>query len=300
MEKIIVIGGMPRSGTNLARRIIGSHSTIAIPPAEFNFLHRIARGIPLGRVLANRRLKTWEIPLADLQQYSPRDAYLEALRRYAHQVGKIHIGEKTPLNELQTHLLDQWFPGEELKFVQMVRNPIDVAASRKQQRVNKGTSEAFALSVRNLAYFWQRSVALGLARQFTHPSRHLVVRYEDLTQAPKDTAKRICQFLGVDFEAERMLSLDDYSSNRDNSSFSADQIERKTAQRVYTPGSRREHLKPSELALVGELCGETAWALGYVDPLFHVRTDGPQEAALGPTMLRRLKSIAQRVGVWSW
>ena len=296
MEKIIVIGGMPRSGTNLGRRIIGSHSTIAIPPSEFNFLHKCARGAPLRRILSHHRLKSWKVSLDDLVDLAPREAYLKALRRYSHEAGKYHIGEKTPLNELQTDLLDQWFPGNELKFVQLIRNPIDVAASRKQQKVNKGASESLALSMRGIAHFWQRSVLIGLARQFKSPNRHLVVRYEDLTAAPVTTTQRICDFLEVDFEQERMLALEDYRPDSDNSSFRGDDSATKTTDRVYKPESRRNHLKSSELALIGEHCGELAWALGYEDPLFAIRKEDPRNTSYQPTtVLRQLKMIATRV-----
>lgn len=298
MEKLIVIGGMPRSGTNLVRRIIGSHSTIAIPPAEFNFLQKVSRGVPLRRILASRRLQSWQIPLDDLADESPREAYIEALRRYARLHGKCDFGEKTPLNELQSHLLDTWFPGDALKFVQMVRNPIDVAASRKQQRLNKGSSETFALSIRHLARFWQRSVALGLARQYSNPERHLVIRYEDLTKAPEATVQRLCTFLNVEFEAQRMMSLDDYRGNRDNSSFSEQELHAPTTHRVYRPASRRNHLRSSELALIGELCGETAWGLGYVDPLFHIKAEQHRKVPLGRvSVLRHLRSVAHLVGI---
>lgn len=43
-RRFVLIAGMPRSGTNLVRRIVGSHSEIAIPSAEFVFLEKYSWG----------------------------------------------------------------------------------------------------------------------------------------------------------------------------------------------------------------------------------------------------------------
>jgi hypothetical protein len=296
VEKLIIIGGMARSGTNLVRRIIGSHSTIAIPPAEFDFLGRVARGVPLETIFSNPRLQSWGIVLDDLVAMPPPQAYLEALRRYARFNEKLHFGEKTPLNELHTNLVDQWFSNIEVKLVQMVRNPLDAAASRKKQRMNRGSSEVLSVNLDDLASYWQRSVTIGLARQFRNPERHKVVRYEDLTQKPAETTQSICDFLGVEFEEQRMLSLEDYAKNKDNSSFSPEGVEGESSGRVYRPTSRREHLRPYELRRLGELCGELAWALGYEDELFYLRKPDCAPAMLHPRAIaRRLGALARRV-----
>ena len=53
MRKFILIGGISRSGTNLVRRVIGSHSKIAIPPGEFNFFSKYNNGKTVKEILAN-------------------------------------------------------------------------------------------------------------------------------------------------------------------------------------------------------------------------------------------------------
>ena len=295
VRKIIVIGGMPRSGTNLVRRIIGSHSSIAIPHAEFTFLARVAHGAPLEAIFANPRLATWKIAFNELSALPPREAYLEALTRYAQSKGKVHVGEKTPLNELHVDLLDAWFPGDELRFVQMVRNPIDVAASRKEQLAKQSPAPAGRLNMSDLASDWKRSVILGLARQYHTPRRHMLVRYEELTQRPEETTDSICHFLDVPFEPDRMLSLTDYKRNSDNSSFTADRIDEKTTDRVYRPPSRREHLEPEEAEVVGEICGELAWALGYRDELYSLaKKSGSAPSSNRRSIVRRLRALARR------
>jgi hypothetical protein len=263
---MIVIGGMPRSGTNLVRRIVGSHSAIAIPPAEFNFLVRVSGGVPLKSIFSNKRLSTWGVRFDDLVDLSPRDAYVQALARYAEGQGKPFTGEKTPLNEFHVDMLDSWFPGRALKFVQMVRNPIDVAASRKKQLVKQGGPALTGGRFHELASHWRRSVTIGLARQFTMPDRHMLMRYEDLTARPAETTSGLCQFLEVVFEPERMLSLSDFEPNSDNSSFSSEIRGQKMAGRVYQPGSRADHLSEEDKAKLGGVCGELAWAMGYCDP----------------------------------
>ena len=79
MSKFVLIGGVPRSGTNLARRIIGSHSKIAIPPGEFQFFRQYVKGKSVAQILANKRLKLWNIDLSDLRSGLQRS--LPPLRR---------------------------------------------------------------------------------------------------------------------------------------------------------------------------------------------------------------------------
>jgi hypothetical protein len=48
---------MPRIGNNLARRIIGSHSKIAISTGEFKFFTQFSKSKRIRGILANSRLK---------------------------------------------------------------------------------------------------------------------------------------------------------------------------------------------------------------------------------------------------
>lgn len=286
MRKFIIIGGMPRSGTNLTRRVIGSHSNIAIPPAEFMFLHRLAKGRSLDEVLSNHRLKQWNIDFSDLYAREPKDVYVQALLRYAESVGKEHTGEKTPLNEFYYDTLQEWLQDFELKFIHMVRNPFDVMASQKHMPERKNQTLDFAMHCRN----WLRSVSMGLAREHSDPQGYTLLKYEDLTDDAASVTQKLCEFLGVDFEADRMLNLSDFSGYKDNTSFANPSNHNgKQDAPIRQSRSRKGHLTNEEQRLVASMCGELAHALGYIDEDF--RLSRPETESFG--FVGRLKRIAR-------
>jgi hypothetical protein len=197
----------------------------------------------------------------------PKEAYLRALHTYAATIGKPIAGEKTPLNEFYLDLLDEWLAEYDLKFVHMVRHPLDVASSYKKLPYYRGKVGESVSLVSTVAHNWSRSVAIGLARARARPHNHLVVQFESLTGDPAASANRIAQFIGVAFEEERMLGFADYKNTRDNTSDPENRGEG-TTHRVYKPADRTHDLSAAEVAAVADACGELAWALGYRNPEF--------------------------------
>lgn len=288
MKKIVLIGGMPRSGTNLTRRLIGSHAKIAVPPVELNFFHKYVRGKNVETILSGQRLAQLGIDLSELYALEPKEAFITTLMRYRDSVGKEIAGEKSPLNEFYYDLIQDWLQGFEVKFIHLIRNPVDMMASFKHapfrgEKRHKSISGIAALS-RN----WYRSVALGLARARSEPEGYFVLKYEDLLNDPAGLTETLCAFLGVDFEPERMLNLADYHEHRDNTSFPDDPQTQPAAHAVRSLKSRRAHLDRSELHTVISICGELAQALGYTDEDF--RSSPPERP---PSGLRgRLRRVA--------
>lgn len=278
MSKFVLIGGVPRSGTNLTRRIIGSHSKIAIPPAEFQFFSQYANGKSVTEILANKRLERWDVDLSDLCSQEHREAFVGALVRYTEKAGKEIPGEKTPLNEFYYDIIQEWLSDFELKFVHAVRNPFDVMASFKHSHIRHDNHRKGYPGISAHSRNWVRSVSMGLARAHYNPEGYYLLKYEDLATDPTGTTQDLCAFLGVDFEHERMLNLSDFQGRRDNTSFPQD---RGKAHKGYTairkPESRKHYLTDAEVHIVSSICGELAHALGYDDddfgPSFPEHTD---------------------------
>jgi hypothetical protein len=284
MGIFIVIGGMARSGTNLTRRIIGSHSQVAIPPAEFQFFKRYHQGKSVQQILSNKRLAQWELELSDLYALEPRQVYIKTLQRYADQLGKKIPGEKSPYNEFYLDTIESWLEGFELKFILMVRNPFDVLASYKHKPFGVGIDPNDDAWIPAFVENWRRSVSIGLAKTHTHPKQYFVLNYEDLTRDTVTKTEELCHFLGIDFEKERMLSLSDFTHNKDNTSFSSD--DQSQAQgKIYQPPSRKKYLTKKEIEAVRSTCGELAWALGYLDEDF---TPSPPQQRRQPKLERGL------------
>lgn len=291
MNQFVVIGGVPRSGTNLARRIIGSHSRIAIPPAEFQFFAKHKRGKSIEEICANKRLIEWGVNLSDLYALHPRDAYIMALQRYTKRIGKEIPGEKTPSNEFYFETIETWLKDFDLRFVHMIRNPFDTIASFKYAPFRgDGGGKAF-FGVAAYARNWCRSVSFGLARAYFSSDKYLILKYEDLTTDPVSKTKELSEFIGVEFEEERMLTLSDFAGHHDNTSFPYDRGEKsKEYQAVRQPRNRKHYLTASEVKSVSIICGELAWALGYDDEDF-----GPSlPEGTGAGFKRRLKQTIMR------
>lgn len=288
MEKMIVIGGMARSGTNLTRRIIGSHSQIAIPPAEFQFLKKYHQHKSIEQILSNRRLADWKVDFSDLYPLEPREIYIKALQRYALQAGKSIAGEKSPFNEFYLDTIESWLADFDFKFVLMVRNPLDVLASYKHKPFGDDLDTDDDSWVPAFVKNWHRSVCLGLAKSYIHPEHYFVLRYEDLTRDTTKKTEELCAFLGVEFEQKRMLNLSAFASNKNNTSFARNYAVSSDT-KIYAPPSRKNYLSKNEIAQVGRTCGELAWALGYEDEDF--RPAPPQHK--GAT------GFKQKFGRWS-
>ena len=138
VRRFVLIGGVGRSGTSLLRRIVGSHSRIAIPPSESKFFSQYRLGRTVGEILTNERLKQWDLDLRPLYGLSHPDAFRSALAMYAESRGKEIPGEKSPLNEFHYDLVQHWLQDYyDIRFLQLVRNPLDVIASHKHAAVSR-------------------------------------------------------------------------------------------------------------------------------------------------------------------
>jgi hypothetical protein len=300
MKKFVIIGGASRSGTNLVRRIIGSHPDIAIPNGEFKFLRGLHRGFSVRRILTAKRLVRWGVDVSDLLDAEPARAYREVLLRYAKNAGRPIAGEKTPENEFFFGTLSQWLANDDFRFVHMVRNPIDRIASLKHARFrgNPGTLK----ELDDLSSDWVRSVSLGLARARQEPDRYLLMRYEDLTTDPLAQCRLLCTFLGVDLLPDAMLSMAACPGHGNNTSFPEDQNTPHGAwSEIRPPRSRRSHLSGGELSRVGQRCGELALAMGYSDEAFSEkvpsrlkRRRASQRGLHWPRGIKQLRSLARR------
>lgn len=301
MNKAVLVGGLPRSGTNLVRRIVGSHSDIAMPPVEFMFFQKLATGRTVQDILsADEFRKRYEVDVSDLYGETPEAVYRELLTRYARHIGKPVAGEKSPRNELNYDRILKSLSGFDTRFIQIVRNPLDVIASFKYAPFRKNVLPD-ETEIAALVSDWVRSLSVGLARAFTAPASYRVIKYETLTADPEQETRKLCEFLGVDFQGERMLNLADFSEHKDNTSFAGDDSNAQTgdsAGRVRNRQSRKSHLSPAELDIVTGLCGELALAFGYDDEEFSrpdspVNLPGPPKKQ--PGVRRKLKGAVRRV-----
>lgn len=205
MHEPFFIVGCPRSGTTLLRSLLRAHSRLCIP-GETHFIPQfwLAYGDPANgaeaarlaaRILRLPRVASWETGLtpadfADVRSYS---ALIDRLfGAVAAQEGKMRWGDKTPHYVRYIPQLAALFPGS--RFIHVYRDGRDVALSWLKARIEPG-------NLYKAASFWAGWVRQGRADGARQPlGSYLEVRYETLLASPETTLRRICEFLGEEFE----------------------------------------------------------------------------------------------------
>jgi hypothetical protein len=257
----VVIAGMARSGTQLTRRLLGSHSAIAVPTREFKVRDVLDGRIDVAGFLDRLPLDDWGVPWRDLRTAPVGEAYRELLIRCATTVGKPVGGEKSPGNEHCVEEMGRWFGADRLVVVHLVRDPLDRLASLV--RAPFRTAHPIEVDATAEARAWCDSVRLGLRRSAADPEHYRLVRYEDLARGPERVARDLFGLIGVHFEAEA-LTLHAYVAG-DNTSFPRPAGPDGAAEGppIRFPGSRADTLDPRDVDTVTAIAGDLAREMGY-------------------------------------
>lgn len=300
----IFIIGTERSGSNLLRLILNSHSHIFIPhpphifyyfgalePAYGDFSqdsHLLALLKDVKR-LVDGHIYPWEVtldPVVLLPKVQPRDllgVYAAFYDQY-----RVHSGNKPRWGCKSTFMLDQverilgHYP--QAQFIWLVRDPRDVAVSSRQSVFNPFhpyfTAELWAKQQRR---------ALDLAAQL--PTTTLFrLRYEDLLTHSEAEVKRLCAFLNEPFE-EGMLRF--FETDEAKKSGQLSKSWENTAKPILKNnfGKYRKQLTEAEIQAVEAAAGEVMQQLDYA-------LDFPdQPLTITPALLAHYKRLDRQ---WHW
>lgn len=195
--KMVFIGGCPRSGTSLLREMLGRHPRLAIGP-EGGFFHQRPK---IDRLAVQWALSEDEV-VAILRASPSRTAFIEAMAAVQmERSGKLRYVEKTPINcQFVSEILGTFPNG---RFIHIIRDGRDVACSLRTYggaKLRNGKIETVEANndIAGVARFWANEVSLGMATR-DHP-HCLEVRYEALVADPAAELRRICDFLGEDYD----------------------------------------------------------------------------------------------------
>jgi len=179
------------------------------------------------------------------------------------------IGDKTPANAQIVDDLAVLFPG--MKFIAMLRDPRDVAASRLGHARRAGHAEAddhssdfYRALVAASARDWRICVERSFALAGRAPDQALVVRYEDLVLDPAGRLARVFDFLGVETSAAQLAAIVQASSFESLSGGRKPGVEaRGSFYRKGVSGDWPNHLDGEALEILVRECGAAVGLAGY-------------------------------------
>jgi tetratricopeptide (TPR) repeat protein len=192
-EPIFVLG-MPRTGTTLVERILGSHSTVQSAGELPNFAIEMMRLV--HDEAEGRKLPRDELVAASAQIDFARlgDAYVESARTLTG--GTPHFVDKLPLNYLYVGLIHLALP--KAKIVQVRRDPMDTCyAVFKNLFVD---AYPFSYDLEELARYYVAFHELMEHWHATLPGVMHIVDYEKLVVDVESESRRLLEYCGLDWE----------------------------------------------------------------------------------------------------
>ncbi|MDP2310755.1 MAG: sulfotransferase [Pseudomonadota bacterium] len=316
----IFILGTERSGSNLLRLILNSHSRIAVPHPPhvvryFAPLEALYGDLTKDRAfrrlvddilrLLDQHIYQWDIPIdAELvaRTATPRSAfgvYVALQDQYRAHTGKARWGCKSTFMVDHIPEIRARFPGARMLF--LVRDPRDVAVSSRK-------SVFSTFHPYHTAQLWRDQQASGLRWLDQLPAEAIrLVHYERLVAEPEASVREICAFLDEDFEPG-MLRFFDTDEARKSASLA------ESWGNTGRPVSRasveqwRTGLTPRERLIVEHIAGAEMTRLGYAPVAtpaelasvrIGVRERGGYELAEGLQSVRiELRSVRKDKNVW--
>ena len=197
--------GCVRSGTTMLRNMLRLHPNLACPEET----HFLRWGDPLGTDGCLRSLTTnpvlrrhreidniteAEFRTLLLESLSKADLYERYMRLFIarNKPEAKRWFDKTPQNIYGAFLIAAQMP--HAKFVHIVRNPLNVAASLKLGHVVKVPNLVGA------ANYWNEAIQIVRGFKRAYPARVYELRYEDVMSRPQEELGKLLNFLHEPFD----------------------------------------------------------------------------------------------------
>ncbi|MGF1454148.1 MAG: sulfotransferase [Alphaproteobacteria bacterium] len=240
--RIVLVVGMPRSGTTLVEQILASHGAVA-GAGELGALTQTARGIAHtlgGDAEYPNYISRLEGPL--VAKFGR--AYAEHLAERAGPKGAsaLRIVDKTPLNFRHLGLAYALLP--RVRIIHCRRHPLDTCLSCFFQNFRSGQAYSFDLEMLGF-YYGQYHWLMGHWARAGIPM--LEVDYATLVGDLEGGARRLLDFIGLEWDSQVM---DFHETSRDVQTASRAQVRRP----IYTSSVNRwvaydRYLEPLKAAL---------------------------------------------------
>jgi protein-tyrosine sulfotransferase len=256
-ERHIVMGGAPRSGTTVLRRLFDRHPQVCcgaetkiFVPAAFN-LAWLAQSyaIPLPELRAMRAAAPSQA------------AFIDAFAvRVCAESGKSRWAEKTPQNIRNLDWILARFP--QASVIHVIRDGRDVVCSMRQHPDWRWVAGRWQkmLAPRTIDWYarrWLDDTAAGLS--WRGDPRYVEVRYEDLVADPPAVLRAICDGIGVTADPGWLARV----AQRADGAGQTERPDYEGALSGASVGRWREDLTAAERREVERLCRPRLRELGY-------------------------------------
>jgi LPS sulfotransferase NodH len=211
-EKPIFIVSSPRSGSTLLRLILDAHPNIAIPSPAWIYEYILPFLYSYGDLTdeANFRemvqdmiemptIKEWMVDFTvdEVVEKCPNRSFKEAYDylhvKDAEAKGKIRWGEKSPRNGYWIEEIKADFP--DAQFIHIIRDGRDMAIDISQSQSMRPCSVLMG------AHFWKHYVS-GITKDIAKldAADRYTIKYESMCADPETELKKLCDYLGEDFD----------------------------------------------------------------------------------------------------
>lgn len=187
-RRIVLIVGMPRSGTTLTEQIMASHP-LAHGCGELAELPLLANTLWPSLKL---RPPAWTPPLTAESMATAAASYMRAAVRGAPDTAQVLV-DKAPLNFFNLWLAALLYP--DIRIIWCRRDPRDIAISIYGE--NFALQERLCTRMDGIGHYILAHEKLMRHWQEILPLPILEVAYESLVSAPESEAKRVIEFAGL-------------------------------------------------------------------------------------------------------
>lgn len=212
-QKIFLVG-CPRSGTTLLQQMLNAHSQVAITP-ETHFMRLFwQKSNYYGNLAEDKNYSRLISDLVSLPEFTEMELHPDNFYQLAFQIHRDYgnlfnllleqfaklkkaqvVGEKTPHHLRYIEPIYKFFPSA--LFIHIIRDPRAVVNSWRKVNWSSGT-------IIGDTKIWQEDMRIINNLPTQIKSSLLTVFYEKLVLESEKTLKKICSFIGVEFEPEML------------------------------------------------------------------------------------------------
>jgi tetratricopeptide (TPR) repeat protein len=195
-DEVIFILGLPRTGTTLVERILGSHDDVVSAGELNNFAMQLMQQARLKAGSQNLDRQQLVRQTSQLDFEALGRAYLDSCQPYRRRAA--HFIDKMPLNFLYAGLIHLALPGA--KIIHMTRKPMDGCYSIYKCLFQDGYPWSYDLD--EIAAYFSAYHALMKHWQMRIPGVIHQVAYEDLVTDFENEARKLVDYCQLDWQQQ--------------------------------------------------------------------------------------------------